>query len=72
MEYLGLIKTSIVSGVIVLLLVGIFTWVKCARLWRNRNSRSRKAMVKAMLAKREYVTIPVSFFLTPKKKKIVH
>ncbi|KAI8642642.1 hypothetical protein BD408DRAFT_402524 [Parasitella parasitica] len=43
-EYLGLIQTSIVGGVIVLILVGIFTWVKCARLWRNRNSKSRKAM----------------------------
>ncbi|KAF1799329.1 hypothetical protein V8B55DRAFT_1366514 [Mucor lusitanicus] len=57
-EYLGLIRTSIVGGVIVLILVGFFTWVKCARLWRNRNSKSRKAMVKAMLARREYVTVP--------------
>ncbi|KAI8082678.1 uncharacterized protein B0P05DRAFT_538014 [Gilbertella persicaria] len=56
--FLGLIRTSVVSGVIILILVGIFTWVKCARLWRNRNSKSRKAMVKKMLAKREYVTIP--------------
>ncbi|KAL7327253.1 hypothetical protein PS15p_209471 [Mucor circinelloides] len=59
-EYLGLIRTSIVGGVIVLILVGFFAWVKCARLWRNRNSKSRKAMVKAMLARREYVTVPVS------------
>ncbi|CAO3651221.1 unnamed protein product [Mucor fragilis] len=57
-EYLGLIRTSIVGGVIVLILVGFFTWVKCARLWRNRNSKSRKSMVKAMLARREYVTVP--------------
>ncbi|CAO3639601.1 unnamed protein product [Mucor hiemalis] len=56
--YLGLIKTSIVAGVIVLLLVGIFTWVKCARIWRDRNSKSRKAMVKNMLSRREYVTVP--------------
>ncbi|KAG2234322.1 hypothetical protein INT48_000772, partial [Thamnidium elegans] len=58
-EYLGLIKTSVVAGVIILLLVSIFTWVKCARLWRNRNSKARKAMVKAMLSRREYVTVPV-------------
>ncbi|KAI9487529.1 MAG: hypothetical protein EXX96DRAFT_82787 [Benjaminiella poitrasii] len=57
-EFIGLIRTSIVGGVIILTLVGIFTWVKCARIWRNRNSKSRKAMVKAMLTKREYVTVP--------------
>lgn len=56
--YLGLIKTSIVAGVIVLLLVGVFTYVKCARLWRDRNSKSRKAMVKNMLSRREYATVP--------------
>ncbi|KAI8380622.1 hypothetical protein EDC96DRAFT_491610 [Choanephora cucurbitarum] len=54
----GLIRTSIVSGVIVLIVVCIFMWVKCARLWRNRNSKTRKAAIKAMLAKRDYVTIP--------------
>ncbi|KAI8336032.1 hypothetical protein BD560DRAFT_451065 [Blakeslea trispora] len=54
----GLIKTSVVSGVIVLIVVGIFMWVKCARLWRNRNSRARRAAIKAMLARRDYVTIP--------------
>lgn len=60
--YLGLIKTSIVAGVIVLLLVGVFTYVKCARLWRDRNSKSRKAMVKNMLSRREYATVPVSWY----------
>ncbi|KAI8968994.1 hypothetical protein BDF20DRAFT_892713 [Mycotypha africana] len=54
----GLVTTSIVSGLIILILVGFFVWVKCARLIRNRHSKSRKAMVKKMLAKREYVTVP--------------
>ncbi|KAI7900445.1 uncharacterized protein BX663DRAFT_544897 [Cokeromyces recurvatus] len=61
-EFIGLIRTSIIGGVIILIFVSIFAWIKCARMWRNRNSRSRKAMVKAMLAKREYVTVPVSWF----------
>ncbi|KAI8994678.1 hypothetical protein BDB01DRAFT_773666 [Pilobolus umbonatus] len=57
-EYLGLIKTSIVAGVIILTLVGIFTWIKCSKFWRKRNFNSRKAMVKAMLDRCEYTTVP--------------
>ncbi|KAI8393712.1 uncharacterized protein BYT42DRAFT_609483 [Radiomyces spectabilis] len=56
--YLLLIKTSIVGGIIVLILFGFCAWVKCARVWRSRKSRGRKNMVKQLLAKREYVTVP--------------
>ncbi|KAI8884837.1 hypothetical protein K501DRAFT_332391 [Backusella circina FSU 941] len=59
-EFLGLIRTSIGAGVIILIIVTVFTWVKCARLWRNRNSKARKSMAKRMIARREYVTVPDS------------
>ncbi|KAI9485094.1 hypothetical protein BDB00DRAFT_851441 [Zychaea mexicana] len=53
-----LIRTSAVAGVIVLILFGIFAWIKCARWWRNRKARIRKHFIKDLLARREYVTVP--------------
>ncbi|KAG2224064.1 hypothetical protein INT45_004945 [Circinella minor] len=53
-----LIRTSAVAGVIVLILVGIFAWIKCARWWRYRKSRIRKNFIKDLLARREYTTVP--------------
>lgn len=56
--FANLIRTSAVAGVIILILVGIFIWVKCARSWRSRKARSRKNFIKELLARREYVTVP--------------
>ncbi|KAI9277154.1 hypothetical protein BDA99DRAFT_495024 [Phascolomyces articulosus] len=53
-----LIRTSAIAGAIVLILVGIFTWIKCARWWRTRKAQIRKNFIKDLLARREYVTVP--------------
>lgn len=60
-RYQRLIQTSAIAGVIILILVGIFAWVKCARWWRNRKTQMRKQIIKDLLARREYVTVPVCF-----------
>ncbi|ORY93732.1 hypothetical protein BCR43DRAFT_526188 [Syncephalastrum racemosum] len=57
-RYQRLVKTSAIAGVIILILVGIFAWVKCARWWRNRKAQIRKHFIKDLLARREYVTVP--------------
>lgn len=62
-RYQQLIQTSAVAGVIILILVGIFAWIKCARWWRYRKTQKRKHFVKELLARREYVTVPVCAFV---------
>jgi len=57
-EFTGLIHTSVVGGVIILIFVSLFIWVKCSRMWRQRKAGIRKGIVRKLIQEREYVTVP--------------
>ncbi|KAG2180793.1 hypothetical protein INT44_003800 [Umbelopsis vinacea] len=57
-ELTGLIQTSAVAGVIILIFVSLFIWVKCSRMYRQRKAGIRKGIVSRLIQEREYVTVP--------------
>ncbi|KAI8581678.1 hypothetical protein K450DRAFT_230664 [Umbelopsis ramanniana AG] len=57
-EFTGLIQTSAVAGVIILIFVSLFIWVKCTRMYRQRKAGIRKGIVSRLIQEREYVTVP--------------
>ncbi|KNE66742.1 hypothetical protein AMAG_11239 [Allomyces macrogynus ATCC 38327] len=57
-----IIAVSLGAGLIVLIVVAVFVWVKCRRYLRVSKMARRQSMVKKRLAELEEVTVPVYAF----------